>query len=329
MMLNQKIKIIISSAIGTCILALLLYLSNINEMISLLGKIQPKWILFAVLVYNINWIVRGYRWQLILDSMNYKIEFKESIFLTIIGNFANLIAPAKMGDAFRAFMLKKKNSVSLSKGFSSIIIDRISDFFGVMVLVYLSLMMISKTLLLPDWTKLLITGGSYFLFVGFITFIILSKTEFLEKLLNSIRIVSIFSKKFVFPLFENIRMVYRTNVILKLGVSSVFLWILEAAIALILLYPLGYQINIFLVIFAIMIANLTKTLPLTPGGMGVYEGAVAAIFAVGGMSYTLGLTIGILEHGIKNLYTLIIGIFSLSYYGLRVSNLTDFKEDKK
>lgn len=318
---RHRFKLIASIIIGIGILALLLYFSNIKEIISFLSKIHPIWIIFAILVYNINWLLRGYRWRLILDSMGYKIKLKDSISLTVLGNFANLVTPAKIGDAVRALVLKRKDSVALSKGLSSIVIDRASDFFGVVVLTYLSFVLISTNLLLPDWIKLLITGSSYILVGGFIIAGMLSRTKNLENVL----VKSNISKKYIFPLFQNIKMVYKKKILTKLAVSSIVLWVFEISTAFILLYPLGYLGNPSVVIFAIMVANLTKTLPLTPGGIGAYEGAVAAVFAVGGLSYTLGLTIGILDHGIKNLYTIVLGAFSLSYNGVEVSNFSELQ----
>jgi uncharacterized protein (TIRG00374 family) len=321
MAIQHRFKLIASIIIGIGILALLIYFSDIEEIISLLSKINPIWIILAILVYNINWLLRGYRWQLILDSMGHRIKLKDSISLTVLGNFANLVTPAKIGDTVRALVLKKKDSVALSKGLSSIVIDRASDFFGVVVLTYLSFMLISTNLILPDWIKLLITGSYYILVGGFVTVSMLSKIQILEKIL----VKSNISKKYLFPLFQNIKMVYKKKILTKLAVSSIVLWIFEISTAFILLYPLGYLGNPYVVIFAIMVGNLTKTLPLTPGGIGAYEGAVAAVFAVGGLSYTVGLTVGILDHAIKNIYTIVLGAFSLSYNGVEASNFSELQ----
>lgn len=302
MVINKKI---LSVILGMGIIIVLLYLSDVKEIISVISKIHPIWIILAILVYNINWFLRGYRWKIILDSMGHKIGLKESILLTILGNFANLITPAKIGDFIRAFVLKRNSNVDISKGLSSVIVDRILDFFGVGILAYLSFTIISKDLPLPEWVKMLVDNSIYILIIGFI-------------IIGTIL-------RFRYSLLENIRPVCRPKKIMVLCCISIILWVFEISTTVILFYSLNLDINIPLIMSSVMIANLTKALPLTPGGIGTYEGTIAAILTVGGLPYALSLTIGILDHGIKNIYTLIFGTFSLSYNGINIDNIIESK----
>lgn len=317
----SKNKMILSIIIGIVIFAVLLYFSNIREIISILSKINPIWIIFIIMIYSIGWLLRGYRWKIILRSMDYIIKLKDSISLVILGNFANLITPAKIGDFVRAFVLKRNDNVDISKGISSVVVDRILDFFGVAILAYVSLSMISKDLSLPSWANILTNNSIYIMISGFIIIGMVSKINISEKYLYRINAVGKVYKKFVSPLFENIKTVYRPIEMTKLCIISIAIWLFDISTVIILLYSLGYFVNIPLIISAVMIANMTKVLPLTPGGIGAYEGAFAAIFMVGGLPYTLGLTIGILDHGIKNLYTIVFGILSLNYNGIRLREL--------
>lgn len=310
MIRNKKI---LSVTLGIGIIILLLYFSDMKEVISVLGKIHPIWVILAVLAYNINWVLRGYRWQIILDSMGQKIGLKESISLTILGNFINLVTPAKIGDFVRAFVLKRNKDIDISKGLSSVIIDRILDFFGVGILAYISLIIVSKDLPLPGWIETFINNLVYILIIGSITVFIV------------IGIIYRFRSRFRHVLSDNIKVIYRPIDIIVLGSLSIILWIFEISTTVILFYSLNLDMNIPLIMLAIMIANLTKVLPLTPGGIGVYEGTVAAILTIGGLPYTLSLTIGILDHGIKNIYTLLFGSFSLSYNGIDISNVIEHK----
>lgn len=317
----QKCKIVLSILMGIGIFAAFIYFSDINEITSILSKIHPIWIIFIVIIYSIDWLLRGYRWKMILEILGHKIELKNSVSLTILGNFANLIIPAKIGDAVRAFVIKRNNNIDLSKGSSSVVIDRILDFFGVAILAYVSFIIISKDLSLPNWTKVLIDNSAYMLIGGFVVIGIISKVELSEKYLNGTNVISRFYKKFVCPLFENIKTIYKPKAMIMLCTISIVICLFEVFTAVILLYSLGYLNNIPLIIAAIMLANLTKALPLTPGGIGPYEGTFAAIFMVGELSYILGLTIGILDHGIKNLYTVMFGIISLNYNGVKLEDL--------
>lgn len=314
-------KMILSIIIGIGIFAVLLYFADIREIIYILSKINPIWIIFIVMIYSIGWLLRGYRWKIILSSMGHIIELKNSISLVILGNFANLITPAKIGDFVRALVLKRNDNVDISKGISSVVIDRILDFFGVAILTYVSFMIISKDLSLPNWIKTLADNSLYVMISGLIIIGIMSKTKISEKSFDRINIIGTLYKKFIFPILENIKTIYKTTEMIKLCVMSVVIWLFDICTVIILLYTIGHLDNIPLIMFATMIANLTKVLPLTPGGIGAYEGTFAAVLVAGGLPYTLGLTIGILDHGIKNLYTITFGILSLNYNGLRLREL--------
>lgn len=313
MLKNRKI---LSVVIGIVVIALLIYISDIKSMISILGDINPIWIILAIMVYNINWVLRGYRWQTILKYMGYKIKLKDSVSLTIIGNFINLVTPAKIGDFARAFILKRNNNADVTKGLSSVIVDRILDLFIVTILAYISFTIISRDMILPEWIKILVNTSIYILIVGLIIIGILFKSAHRSKYISK-----------YLPL-NDIGLICDPIKITKLIIISIALWIFEMSTIVILFHALNLDINIILIMAAIMTANLTKALPLTPGGIGAYEGSIAIIFIVGGLPYTTGLTIGILEHGIKNVYTILFGILSLNYNSISIGNIIEFKKLK-
>ena len=300
-------KTLLSIILGIGIIAILIYISNIKNT---LKDINPLWIILAILVYNINWFLRGYRWKKILEYTGYKIRLVDSISITVLGNFINIITPAKIGDFVRAYILKRDNNTDISKGLASVVVDRILDFLIVSILSYISFYIISKTVSLPERIGILVNDSIYILIIGLVitTLIIryimknmMKKYEYISNLLNLRRII-------------------------YLSIISVILWISELSTIIILFYSLNLEINIYLLTMAVMVANLTKALPLTPGGIGTYEATIAIILATGGLPYSLGLTIGILEHGIKNLYTILLGSFSLSYNGININNLIELKK---
>jgi len=69
------------------------------------------------------------------------------------------------------------------------------------------------------------------------------------------------------------------------------------------------------VILAIVIGNLVKAVPLTPGGVGTYEVAVALTFGLAGMAAATATLIAVIDHLIKNLVTLVGGVGSIYYFG--------------
>jgi hypothetical protein len=75
------------------------------------------------------------------------------------------------------------------------------------------------------------------------------------------------------------------------------------------------QISFTIVVLAIVIGNLVKAVPLTPGGIGTYEPALTATFYLFGVPWDIAVLISIIDHLIKNLVTLAGGIVSVYYFG--------------
>jgi hypothetical protein len=84
-----------------------------------------------------------------------------------------------------------------------------------------------------------------------------------------------------------------------------------AAVALML----GQEVPLPVIVLAIVVGNLVKAIPLTPGGVGTYEAAVAVTLLLAGMSQEAATLIAILDHLIKNAVTLAGGVLSIAFLG--------------
>ena len=89
---------------------------------------------------------------------------------------------------------------------------------------------------------------------------------------------------------------------------SLIIWLFEALTCYTVAIALGAQIPIIAVIFAVSIANVGKCAPATPGAVGIYEGILVAILVLFGASFDIAIVIAILDHLIKNLFILVIGV---------------------
>jgi hypothetical protein len=74
-------------------------------------------------------------------------------------------------------------------------------------------------------------------------------------------------------------------------------------------------IPLAVLVLAIVIGNLVKAIPLTPGGVGTYELAVALTFTAAGVDPAIATLIAVIDHLLKNLVTLAGGIISIYFFG--------------
>jgi len=68
-------------------------------------------------------------------------------------------------------------------------------------------------------------------------------------------------------------------------------------------------------IFGVALANIAKIIPATPGGIGLYEGVIVIVFSAANVGYNDALAVAVLDHLVKNLYLIVIGIPATSMIG--------------
>jgi uncharacterized protein (TIRG00374 family) len=104
----------------------------------------------------------------------------------------------------------------------------------------------------------------------------------------------------------------------RVGASSVVIWSLDVVTALAVFAAfepdlVAAQPGLVVAVgfFAVSVGNLAKVLPLSPGGVGLYEGAFT-LLVVGLTPVGAGAALGIaiVDHAVKNVVTLIGGIAS-------------------
>src|SRR3989475_12860836 len=92
----------------------------------------------AIVAFYFSFVVRTVRWELLLRNTGESNRFGELFHIIILAWFANCVLPAKMGDFYRAYLLRQKTEVSGSKGLGTIFSERALDFLVLMSLLVVS-----------------------------------------------------------------------------------------------------------------------------------------------------------------------------------------------
>jgi uncharacterized protein (TIRG00374 family) len=143
-------------------------------------------------------------------------------------------------------------------------------------------------------------GGLFFIFLRYI-----------DKLESGNRFVQI-----VLTMLHEIKLVsLSTRSVLVLGVSSIVIWLLDVMVCTGVVLMFGKEIPFAVIVLAIVIGNIIKAVPLTPGGLGIYEAALTATFTLLGVPLGIALLVSVIDHLIKNVITLAGGIISIYYFG--------------
>lgn len=71
-------------------------------------------------------VLKGWRWQLILNAWHIRIDLIDATALYCVGIFLGLMTPGQAGDAVKAWYLRQRGE-SLTAGLASVVLDRLFD----------------------------------------------------------------------------------------------------------------------------------------------------------------------------------------------------------
>ncbi|MDK2974400.1 MAG: glycosyltransferase AglD [Methanofollis sp.] len=273
-----------------------------DDLMVVIVHAHPLYLALAVLVCTLAWIMRGWRYRAILGGLAVRIGLTFSTACIFLSQTANLIVPARLGDLVRIFILKHEGLATYSQGVSSFIVERIFD---VVTIAFLGLLALPFVIGTPEWFLPLIAvpivAGAAFIFLLLLMGDRHSENKYLSiiyGMLAEIRTTSLNLAAF-----------------LVFGISSIGIWLVDILVCVVVVLMFGESIPFMVVVLAIVIGNLVKAVPITPGGIGTYEFALAVTFELAGMAPATATVIAVIDHLIKNMVTLAGGIGSLYYFG--------------
>lgn len=324
------------------------------EVLARMAEADPLLIALSALVYVISLPLMGLRYRDILAEL----AFHERVdFLTgavFISQTGNVVFPARAGDPIRAYIMKARRNVPYPSGFASLAIERVFDLLMVTALAGAVLLGFAATgvtsvgglyaeIATPSGTgggaTALIAAGTVGLAalvaIGLIVLSVRTDRNYVRAIGD--KLGSGASAKFLIEIAEqfvsDIQLVAgNRRASLRIAASSFAIWSIDVLAAIIVLLAFGVEISAITLLavgfFAVSVGNLAKVLPLSPGGIGMYEGAFTVlVVALTPINPSVALGAAIVDHAIKNGVTVFGGIASM--LALNVSLTTAVEESKE
>ena len=127
----HRSKLLLSLIIGSACSVAALYLAFRNVPLRALGayflSIDPLWTVVSACLLLLNFMVRIYRWQLILAAGGASVKFREAFHPLMIGFMMNCILPGRVGEIARPVILKKCAGVAFGTGLATVATERAFD----------------------------------------------------------------------------------------------------------------------------------------------------------------------------------------------------------
>jgi uncharacterized protein (TIRG00374 family) len=280
------------------------------ELDQLPGKIaaaNPLLLLAAFLIFYAGFPLRGLRWALLVRQSGFHLRVRDSVEIIFLSWLVNCLVPAKLGDVYRAYLLKINSSVSLSRTFGTVFIERVLDLFAIVTL-GLAAGFVSFRSGLPGDVQIVFAVGV--VVVLLLAAGLLTMRNFGRRIITRLPVphqVLEFYDRFEEGVFASIGL----KALPRLVVITGFIWATEAMRLYLVVQALGLpdvHLGISGAFFVALAASLLTAVPLTPAGIGFVEGGVVGLLTiVYGVSLNDAVAITLVDRAISVLSIILLG----------------------
>lgn len=353
-------KLLISLATGFLISALTLYLAFRNvpadDLLAYLGTINYWWILPTVVLIILTFVLRAYRWIIILKDIC-DVTFWQAFHPTMIGFMMNCVLPGRVGELARPAILKKNRGIPMTTGLATVAAERIFDLFILITLFALLFSTITGRpelegnyfgLHLDSQTVQTVAVGMIRLSIALlccIAILSISRTRniiksmitmfgnYINRLIPSLEVPAQRGVNLFLKIIDNVAVGLSlvrnpTQLLLCMGMT-LLIWALTALSYLI--FALGCPgITLSLMEFTtvMVIICFVIALPSVPGFWGLWEAGGVFALALFGIAEKDALGFTLVNHAAQVFPIIVIGLISALITSVNIIQLTETEPAK-
>ena len=348
--LSKRVGLVAGGGLALLALVLMTQYIDFGTVLSEMRAADPVLVVAATLVYLLSWPLRGLRYRDILAELGYRERVDFLTGAVFISQTGNLVFPARAGDLIRAYVVKARRAIPYPSGFASLAAERVFDLLTIASMAGVVLIGYTVTGQTAELARAFVGaegagrvavavafGVSLVAIaaVGAIAVSARSDRDYVTELVYRVSTDSYadFVAGVIGRFVGDLQTVAGTRAgFARVGATSVLIWTLDVVTALLVLAAFAPALPLVELIavsfFAVSVGNLAKVLPLSPGGIGLYEGAFTLlVVALTPLGPELALGAAVLDHAVKNVVTVVGGYASM--LGLNVSLTTAVEETRE
>jgi glycosyltransferase 2 family protein len=254
----------------------------------------------ALAVYYATFPLRAARWARLLREGGADVGWRDLLRILFLGWFVNSLVPAKLGDLYRSYLVKRRFGISLSRTVGVVVAERLLDLvvvFGLLVIG--GYVAFGRTVLADLW-------------IVYVTAAVLG-------VLIAVSLVAIYAlgpkiARFFPREVRRIGRLFREGVLHSFralpfaGPLTVVIWGAEAMRLMFVLWALGLELPASGIVFVAVATSLLTTVPLTPAGFGFVEIAMVYVLTEGfGLSQSSAVAVAVLDRAVSVFSVIVIG----------------------
>ena len=337
--MRHRIRSLVVFAVAVALMAFFVRNVDMGTVFNAIAVARRDFLFLALLTVTISYFLRAIRWRYLLEPLGH-VGLGNAVRATMIGFAASSVVPGRVGEFLRPYVLARREHLSTSAVFATVVVERILDLAAILVLFSCSVTIFDPAFAATNSVMLeALRAGAVVATVGAAG--ALGMAYFAAKDPGRVgcivgRLVRPLSKRISKVLAataerfaSGLGVMRQTAPLMWALVWSVALWVTIGAGLWLVSVSFGIRMPPAGVGVLLVLTALGVAVP-TPAGIGGYHAAYqVGVIELYSATDEAAVGAGLLSHAISFLPVTIIGIVLMAQEGLRLSRITDFVSSEK
>ena len=270
----------------------------------LMGRADLGMLLAGLVAYYLTFPLRSLRWTLILRRVGTTVPYPAAMEILFLSWFVNCVVPAKLGDLYRAYLLRGNFAASISRTVGTIFIERVTDIVVIFGLALAAGYWSFRGRNRPEVDLLFLAG----FVVALVLVLAVVGLRYQGRRLT--RLLPERVREFYERFHEGSTGALTPGTLLPVGAITAAVWLLEGARVYFVIHALALpdmQLGISSSVFVALAASLLTVVPLTPAGMGFVQAGIVGVLTLYGVSVEAGTAVALTDFVLSTLSVIVIG----------------------
>jgi uncharacterized protein (TIRG00374 family) len=294
---------------------------NVKKLWTVILNAKYIWIIASIAILTLSHFIRAYRWNLLIEALNYHPPLRNTFFSMMVGYLANYAFP-RIGEITRCGVLAKTEKIPADKLFGTVIIERAVDVLT--LIVFLVILITARFEFFTNFIKPQIFDP----FSDFLSSVF-HKSAFIWIIILAIPVILLFlafryrarlkKRKFftrvkdiIKGIISGLKTVYTMKRGFEFIIASFLIWIFYWLMTYTAFFAFSSTTDLKLIdgLFVCVIGAFAFMVPVQ-GGIGAYHWIVSLGMMLYGLSKEEGLAFATITHGSQAVWTIILGTVSM------------------
>ena len=323
----KNVRNYIGYAVSLAVVIVIVFTFDWRTVASELRSFDYVYLVPALALYITGFVFRGFRWQCMLAPLK-RVSFKSSFSVVMIGFMANNILPLRMGELVRAWAIKRKEGISGSAGFATIVVERVYDGLTLVGLFVFVLLFSATSAEVKRYAGL---GAPIFLGAfGLLLYaafrqeaagaMIKRATKILPRRLHT-RVDGLVDS--FLPGLHFLSSGKRQAVVVA---YSALIWFIEGCVFLCVMRGFHLNAPAYAAFFTLVIVNIAIMVPAMPGYIGTFDLPAVAALAPFGVGKDAAIGYIIVVHALQYVSVTVLGLYYMNGSGWSLREIEEVRK---